>query len=211
MQRIWRLVVSSAVVGLALTGCNKPASTTAGRWGYIDKTGNFIIQPQFDEASNFNEDGAAFVRDGKRILRLKDKPPGESSDPVKPDDSPALVPGATLRAAEGKDDTYKIMDGEKCVFDVSKGAATDEVFKGNDYVCVLFGKKCAFIDKQGKIFLQPFDHARNFSEKRAAVEDGHKWGYISQKKGSFVIVPRFIGAGDFVHGLAPVEIPGEPK
>jgi len=245
MQRIWRLVVSSAVVGLVLTGCNKPATTSAGRWGYIDKTGNFIIQPQFDEASNFNAEGAAFVRDGKRILRLKAKPPGESSDPVKPDDSPALAPGVTLRAAQGADDTYKVMDGDKCVFDVSKKAATndaskkaatndvskkaasndvskkaatddvskkaatDDVFKGNDYVCVFFGKKCAFLDKQGKIWLSPFEAARNFSEKRAAVEDGHKWGFISQKKGTFVIPPKYIGAGDFVGGLAPVEIPGE--
>ena len=30
-------------------------------WGYIDKTGKFIIQPQFDSASNFSE-GFASVR-----------------------------------------------------------------------------------------------------------------------------------------------------
>jgi hypothetical protein len=208
MQRIWRVVVSSAIVGLALCGCNKPAPVSAGKWGYIDKKGYFIIKPQFDEASDFNKDGRAFVRSEKRILGLKANPPGESTDPVKPDDSTALAPGPTLRAAEGEGETYKVMDGKKVVFDVAKGAATDEVFHGNDYVCVLFGKKCAFIDKQGKIFLAPFEDARDFSEGRAAVQDGHKWGFIN-RKGLFVIPPKYIGAGDFVGGLAPVEIPAE--
>ena len=63
MQRFWRVLASAALVGMTLAGCNKPAASgSAGKWGYIDKTGNFIIQPQFDEASDF-KDGTAFVRD----------------------------------------------------------------------------------------------------------------------------------------------------
>jgi hypothetical protein len=102
------------------------------------------------------------------------------------------------------------MDGEKVVFDVTKGAASDAVFHGNDCVCVLFAKKFAFIDKQGKVFLAPFEGTRDFSEGRAAVQDGHKWGFIT-RKGKFVIPPKYLGAGEFVNGLAPVEIPAEPK
>jgi hypothetical protein len=35
------------------------------KWGFIDKTGNLVIQPQFDEASEFSE-GLARVRIGDK-------------------------------------------------------------------------------------------------------------------------------------------------
>jgi len=212
MQRIWRLFVSSAVVGLTLAGCSKPAAPPAsGKWGYIDrKTGNFIIQPQFEEASNFDGKGSAIVRDGKRLLRLSANPPGESRDPVKPDDSSALPPLTNLRAAAGEEDSYKIMDGEKVIFDAKKVPASEkDLFGENDYICVQFGKKYAFLDKKGKIFLEPFTAARDFSDGRAAVEDGGKWGFIS-RKGKFVVVPQYLDAGSFVDGLAPVKVPADP-
>jgi len=37
----------------------------AGRWGFVDKTGKFIINPQFDEAASFTND-VARVRTGGR-------------------------------------------------------------------------------------------------------------------------------------------------
>jgi hypothetical protein len=37
----------------------------AGRWGYIDKSGKFVINPQFDEASPF-ADGLARVKVGRK-------------------------------------------------------------------------------------------------------------------------------------------------
>lgn len=33
-----------------------------GKWGYIDKTGNFVISPKFDEAEDFSSDGVAVVK-----------------------------------------------------------------------------------------------------------------------------------------------------
>jgi hypothetical protein len=36
-----------------------------GKWGYVDKEGKYVINPQFDEAGNF-EDGLAAVRVGER-------------------------------------------------------------------------------------------------------------------------------------------------
>lgn len=213
MQSNWRLFLAAAVSGLVLVGCNKPqaAGPNAGKWGYIDKkTGNFIIQPQFDDASNFSADGA-IVRNEKRLLRLQSDPPGESQTPVKPDDKAELPPMSTLHAADGEGDTYKVMDGDKVVFDVKTKPASDEVFHGNDYVCVQFGKKFGFIDKKGHLaFGTPFSGARDYSEGRAAVQDGGKWGFIN-KKGTFVIKPQYLDAGSFVEGLAPVKVPAEPK
>ena len=36
------------------------------RWGYIDKTGKIVINPQFDEAGTFS-DGLAVVRLGDKF------------------------------------------------------------------------------------------------------------------------------------------------
>jgi len=36
-----------------------------GKWGYIDKTGNTVINPQFEEANAFHEDLAAVKQNGK--------------------------------------------------------------------------------------------------------------------------------------------------
>jgi hypothetical protein len=207
-------ILLSSVV---LSGCaKKEVASTAptGRWGYINKGGNFIIQPQFDDASDFGEHGA-IVRDGKRLLRLKQDPPGESSDPVKADDKAEQPDLPTLRATNISDDTYKILDGDKVVFEPGKVEVSESVFHDNDFVCVRFGEQYAFIDRNGKLGITaPFKAARDFSDKRAAVMDGGKWGFIN-RKGTFVIPAKYIGAGSFKNGLAPVkvqmEVPSEKK
>ena len=33
-----------------------------GKWGYIDKTGEFLIPPTFDEAGPLSPSGSAFVK-----------------------------------------------------------------------------------------------------------------------------------------------------
>jgi hypothetical protein len=33
-----------------------------GKWGYIDRTGKYLVKPQFDEARAFGKDGLARVR-----------------------------------------------------------------------------------------------------------------------------------------------------
>ena len=38
----------------------------AGRWGFVDKNGKYVINPQFDEAASFNE-GLARVKVSRKI------------------------------------------------------------------------------------------------------------------------------------------------
>lgn len=70
------------------------------------------------------------------------------------------------------------------------------------------GQKWGYIDRTGKIAIQPqFEAAQPFSEGLAAVKSG-KWGYINTK-GEFVINPQFDGADRFSEGLAFVENNGQ--
>jgi hypothetical protein len=89
---------------------------------------------------------------------------------------------------------------------------------------VSVGKKLGYIDKTGKIVLEPqFDGAvlhlvgRGFSEGLVAVELGGstkfagplgKFGFMD-KSGSIVIKPRFNSASNFSDGLANVSVGGK--
>ncbi len=37
------------------------AAQTKGKWDFIDTTGRFVIQPQYDDAGDLSEDGTADV------------------------------------------------------------------------------------------------------------------------------------------------------
>ena len=66
--------------------------------------------------------------------------------------------------------------------------------------------KAGFIDKFGKIVIQPvYDKAYPFSEGLAAVHVEEKWGYIDSS-GNFAIAPQFITATPFSEGRARVQI-----
>jgi hypothetical protein len=39
----------------------------ADKWGFIDKTGNIVIQPQFDEIFGGFSEGLALVRIGDKL------------------------------------------------------------------------------------------------------------------------------------------------
>ena len=65
-------------------------------------------------------------------------------------------------------------------------------------------KKYGFIDKSGKVVIEPqFDDVGPFSEGFAGVEKDGKWGFID-KSGKVVIEPQFDDAEPFSEGLAKV-------
>ena len=81
-------------------------------------------------------------------------------------------------------------------------------------------KKYGFIDKSGKVVIEPqFDiesewdklyrsRSGAFSEGLALVKKDGKWGFID-KNGKMVIEPQFDDAGDFSEGIAKVEKDGK--
>jgi hypothetical protein len=66
--------------------------------------------------------------------------------------------------------------------------------------------KPVFIDKQGKVVLQPgADFVSGFHGGLAAAGQNGKSGYLDHA-GNWAILPQFESAGDFSEGVAPVEV-----
>lgn len=189
-----------------LSGClPKPQATVVGKWGYINKTGQWVALPQLDAASNFGPKGA-IVFQNKHLMRLNQETMKESDIPVGPEDKAELPPLPTAYCAESEKG-YKIMEGETVLFDpAQKPKELPPIFAENGLACAKFGTQYAFIDKDGKIAVggRPFAEARPFQDGRAAVKIEGKWGFIN-KKGNFVIPPKFLDAGSFYGGVAPVK------
>ncbi len=221
MRNFWRLTVCSLLTVATMSACNKPAPGILAKWGFINKSGVFIIKPQFDEASEFTKEGAivkfdealeftkegAIVKQEKRMIRLQAEPPGESSAPVGPNDKAELAPLPTLQCAEAGENKYKIMDGTTVVFDPRTKAELPQVLAEGGLMCARFDNQFAFIDKTGSLGIpRLFTEAKPFVGGRAAVKENGKWGFIN-KKGVFVVPPKYLDAGSFFEGLAPVKVP----
>jgi hypothetical protein len=150
-----------------------------GKWGYVDHSGRFAIEPKFDavgvldypgdDPMDFAE-GCAAVRSGGRVgfIDLTGK------FVIKPQFTSAWNFNGDVAAAQ-------------------------------DW----FSGKWGFIDRDGKWVIKPrFDDARSFSEGLAAVSNAEHgaeagWGYVN-KKGELAIQPVYTLALNFHEGLALV-------
>jgi hypothetical protein len=71
---------------------------------------------------------------------------------------------------------------------------------------VVFGEKHGYIDKTGKVVIQPqYESATDFSEGLAHVKVNGKWAYID-RTGAMVIEPRYVSARKFSDGRAAVTL-----
>ena len=188
-----------------------------GLWGFIDKTGAFVIKPQFDLAGNFSE-GLAPVAI-KRKMGYVDKTGKYAIEP-RFDIADAFSEGL---ARVKIDEKFGYIDKNgafaiKPVFD----SATN--FK-DKFAIVRYNGKYNYIDREGRFLKKNnlwdkicnflfkgnrnaavgFDYAEEFVEELALVAKNNKFGYID-KKGKYVIKPQFKEARSFIGELAPVSI-----
>ena len=186
-----------------------------GFYGYIDRSGSWVIEPRFIEASGW-EHGAAKVKLPNGDLAFIDSDGKYLMHPRPFHHLGDLREG--LAVFESKSGTYDIYGFRKNVgfidvtgqvliaphfvaaYDFSEGvaAASVEFFK------------CGYIDKQGHFVIEPvfeadYQMCGPFSEGLAHAEKGGKFGYIDHT-GSFVIQPAYDHAYDFSEGYAVVEI-----
>jgi hypothetical protein len=162
-----------------------------GKEGYIDQTGRLVIRPTFDDAFDFS-DGLASVRRGDDVgyidmtgsFAFKPRfiiagPFSEGMARVVPEKG---APGYIDRSGQ-----FVLQDlpfGDVSLGDFSEGLASVKV-----------GPKVGFIDKTGKMVIEPrFDEVKQFIEGRARVKIDGAYGFID-RSGELVIPARFADAG----------------
>ena len=168
-------------------------------WGFIDKSGNFIIEPQFDGAGDF-QDGLALVKIDWRRGYI-DKAGAYAIEPqfqlansfseglacVMLDDKWGYI---------GKDGSFVIPLQYDKAMDFHDGIAQVEI--GNEWF---------YIDKSGNRVPDPNSTQEPFSEQAEwpmRKVEGDKIGYVNES-GEFVIKPAYFDAGPFCDGLARVK------
>ena len=167
-------------------------------FGYVDKDGNYAINPQFEGATYFYEGLAAFYngeqwgfidKKGKIVINPQFDEVGCFHEGMAAFDN-----GKQIGFVD-KDGNYAINPQFDYAGDFHDGLAP---FKN--------GKQYGFVDKKGTIVINPqFDDGADiFSEGLAIVAQNDKIGFID-KDGKFVINPQFEDASRFIGGIAFVE------
>lgn len=172
------------------------------KWGYINKKGDMIIDPEFIYARPFKS-GKAFVNTEKMQPGYIDRKGSFTPvDKVKSSNILTFSEGLCAIQVVGKGYGFVDEDDNKVItpeFDYadnfSEGLASVKV-NGN------FG----YINTKGKYIIKPiYEAALPFSEALAGVKTkpDNLWGFIN-RKGAFVVQPTYDYVQGFSEGLAPV-------
>jgi hypothetical protein len=217
MKRLTLFVLLMGLCNIAVGQDGLRIAYHDGLYGYIDRSGRWVIEPRFLEASGW-EDGAASVRllngdsafidtNGKylmqprRLQRLGDLSEGLAvfePEGARYDNVDGFVKNIGFIDVTGR---VVIAPHFFAAYDFSEGVAAASVEFG----------RCGYIDKAGDFVIEPkfefpsYQDCGPFSEGLAHVMKGGKYGYVDHT-GSFVIRPIYDYAYDFAGGYAVVEI-----
>lgn len=202
-------------LGLCIVGCNQNENEISLElipvkqgeyWGYINKEGNYLINPQFNVALTFKE-GLAIIwsSEGKYGFINTD---GKIVIPAVYKDASYFSDGLAPVVKENQNIEYIDKTG-KTIISLDASIEAAEPF-AEGLALVKVGNKWNYIDKTGKItFDTPFEFAKSFSNGYALfhqkVGNEFKSGYID-KTGKVVITPQFSFSSSFYENMAMVRI-----
>ncbi|MEO0477463.1 MAG: WG repeat-containing protein [Planctomycetota bacterium] len=172
----------------------------SGKWGYIDTSGEWVIEPKFAEATrdypgvpagNFS-DGLAWFQ----VVEMSERNKLDQNDEFVRDEDNKPIKEAFARRTVGyinRSGKVVIEPRYQMAHDFGEGLAAVRI-KSHD--------QWGFIDKDGKRVISPrFDAVGRFNEGLCPVALNGKWGYIDPK-GDEQINYRFKEAREFSEGLA---------
>ena len=179
----------------------RPKKTWWGRYGYVNSTGKFVLEPQYEEALPFSDFLAPVKKDGKWGFIN-----GEGKFIIEPRYEDAfLFSDQAAAVKEGGQWGFINRMGKFLVEPKYENAA---VFRQGLAAVQLKGK-WGFIDKSGELVISPrFEQVYFFQEDRCGAFADGKWGFID-RKGQFVIPPKYDEVLAFSEGLAAVNLGGK--
>jgi hypothetical protein len=207
------------------------AMLSGGRWGFVDASGAWVIDPRFSKVHAFRE-GVAGVQSadapGFRFIDKQGRQLGDTTfDEVDAhfsglarvrigerwgfaDTSGRLVIAAEFeKAFRFSGGMAAVQIGEKWTWVDPTGRRLckprfDRTFDARDGVGVFeLGARRGYFTAAGDLMAEGFEGACDFSEERAAVQVRARWGFIDAT-GELVIPPRFSNVKGFSEGLAVV-------
>ncbi|MBS1580551.1 MAG: WG repeat-containing protein [Bacteroidetes bacterium] len=175
-------------------------------WGYVDKDGKFIINPQFKQAFTFTDD-IALIQNTEGKFGFIDAT-GKIVVTAAYKDATGFSDGLAAVVKENQKIEYIDKTG-KTVLNLDANIETAEAFVDGIALVELNGKK-SYIDKTGKVTIaNQFDNSYRFSNGlaliRQKVKEDYKYGYID-KTGKIVINPQFDDASFFNEDMAAIKV-----
>ena len=205
----WDCLSRSGVFSLKfkvyLNLCN--ASSGYNIWGFINKKGEWVIEPRFTEALFFSEGLALVEFDGKYgFINTK----GEwVIEPRFDDETRGFYSGLANVKFEGK---WGLIDKKgKWIVEpiLDNRVYFKELAESEGLTEVQINKKWGLINAEGEWVIEPIlDDVWDFSEGVARAAFKGLWGFINTK-GEWVIEPRLDEARSFSEGLARVKSDGK--
>lgn len=153
------------------------------KWGFLDKKGNWIIEPRFIKARDFSDGLAAYLDNEK--WGYVDK---KGNIVIMPKYKKAFDFNCGLARVEYKGHiTY--IDKKGKPINTTKMVITQDF--SEDLAAVSYKKRYGYIDKTGKWIIEPkFDRALPFKNGTAVVMLNKKWGFID-KTGNYIIQTQY--------------------
>ncbi len=212
-----------------------PVQLPGQPYGYINKGGDFVVEPGFDFASPFSE-GLAAVRtdglwgyiknDGSFLLEPKYSSARAFSDGLAAVESFDGWIYINTSGSEVINPTFRIASAGEFVDGIAPIQTTEGwgfINKSGNLVItpkyseagrfsqgrawIRSGNFIGFIDKDEKMIVEPqFAEVRSFSEDMAAVRLNNSWFYLSRKNNLITISQPFYNADSFRDGIARVTL-----
>ena len=177
-----------------------PKKAWFGRYGYVNRMGKYVLEPQYEEALPFSDFLAAVKKDGKWGFIN-----GEGKFVIEPRFENAFLfsDGAAAVEENGKWG-FVNRSGKYLVQPKYESAG---IFR-QGLAAVRWESKWGFISKDGEMVVPPkFDQVYFFSEDRSGAQVNGLWGYID-RTGTFTVPPKYAEALPFSQGLAAVNVGG---
>lgn len=189
------------------------------KWGFANKQGEIVIEPQFSRPGKFHQGVYPASKDGKYgYINTKGEWVIEPQFLMATEfrEGYALVIDNPEALDDPKQRIYKLIDGcGNVVFNVPEGSNCWPVCDGMIPTWTQDGRLVVYSTSGDVLFdieADLFDGDEStywvFFEGLMAVCKDEKWGYINTK-GEWVIEPRYERADYFVGGIAQVEVDGK--